>query len=148
MNYDGIKQVIAPCGLNCGKCMAYAGGEIRATSIRLKELLGSFDRYAERFSSFMPVFENYPQFKELLDYLTAGDCEGCRRGKCRYPGCVVPACIREKEVDFCFQCGEFPCTRVTFDPDLRRRWMEMNTRMKEVGLESFYQETRDLPRYR
>lgn len=148
MSYDVIKAVLAPCGLNCGKCMANAQGEIRATSIRLRELLGSFDRYAERFSSFMPVFRNYPQFKELLEHLTSGDCAGCRNGACRYPGCVVPACSRERNVDFCFQCDDFPCSKVTFDPDLKRRWTEMNLRMKEVGLEAFYEESRHLPRYR
>lgn len=148
MDYDGIKAQLAPCGLNCAKCLASARGEIRAASTRLKELLGSFDRYARRFSSFMPVFGNYPQFRDLLDHLTRGDCEGCRAGMCRYPGCIVPACSREKEVDFCFQCREFPCTRITFDPDLRQRWMEMNARMKEVGVEAFFEETRVLPRYR
>lgn len=148
MSYEEILQRLAPCGLNCTKCLMHEGGEIRATAGRLKDLLGSFDRYAERFSSFMPVFRNYPQFKDLLAHFTTGDCKGCRKGMCRYPGCIVPSCSRERGVDFCFQCSEFPCTRITFDPDLRRRWLEMNTRMKEVGVEAFYAETRDLPRYR
>ena len=54
----------------------------------------------------------------------------------------------DKGVDFCFQCSEFPCSSTNFDPDLKRRWLEMNTRMKKVGLLGFYEEVRDLPRYR
>jgi len=33
------------------------------------------------------------------------------------------------------------------DRDLERRWTQMNERMREVGVESCYRETRDLPRY-
>jgi hypothetical protein len=148
MTYEDILKILAPCGLNCSKCLMYANGDIKELSIRLQDLLGNFERYAERFSSFQPVFKNYPQFKELLSHLTGGACTGCRSGACRYPGCQVFPCTREKGIDFCFQCPDFPCTRVTFDPDLKRRWQEMNGRMKEIGVQAYYEETRDLPRYR
>jgi hypothetical protein len=148
MDYEEILEHLAPCGLNCRKCLASSSGEIRELSVRLRELLGSFDRYAERFSAFQPVFRGYPQFRDLLSHLAGADCPGCRAGACRYPGCIVPACTKDKEVDFCFQCAAFPCEKVTFDGDLRRRWEEMNTRMVEIGVEAYFEETRDLPRYR
>jgi len=148
MEYNEIVKILAPCGLNCMKCLAYTDGEIRALSGRLMELLGSFDRYAQRFASFQKVFSAYPQFKELLVHFSSGDCAGCRSGVCRYPNCIVPACATEHGVDFCFQCSEFPCERTTFDEDLKRRWMEMNTAMKAKGLQGYYEETKDLPRYR
>jgi hypothetical protein len=148
MKYENILNILAPCGLNCSKCLMYAHGEIKTLSQQLEKLLGSFDRYAERFSSFQPVFKNYPSFKTLLEHFTKGDCTGCRTGACRYPGCVVFPCTQEKCVDFCFKCSEFPCEKTTFDPDLKRRWTEMNTRMKQIGVEAYYEETKDLPRYR
>ena len=101
-----------------------------------------------RFSSFLPVFENYPQFEELLAFFTEADCDGCRSGQCKYPNCGVMKCFTEKGVDFCFQCDEFPCEKTNFDPDLKRRWIEMNTRMKEIGIKAYYEETRDVCRYR
>jgi hypothetical protein len=148
MEYKDILDNLAPCGLSCRKCFAYSEGGIRRQSMDLQELLGSFDRYAERFSAFLPVFENYPSFKELLAYLTQPHCTGCRKGTCLYPNCGVVECYQEKRVDFCFQCDEFPCERSNFDPDLKRRWIQMNNRMKEVGVEAYFEETRDLPRYR
>jgi hypothetical protein len=148
MQYKEILTVLAPCGLNCRKCFAYSDGEIRIFSTKLQELLGSFDRYAERFSVFLPVFKNYPPFKELLAYFTQADCNGCRKGACKYPNCGVITCYREKGVDFCFQCDEFPCEKTNFDPDLKGRWIKMNNRMKEIGVESYFEETKDLPRYR
>ena len=57
-------------------------------------------------------------------------------------------CHAEKGVDFCFQCDEFPCEKTHFDADLKRRWVQMNNRMKEVGVEAYYEETKDAPRYR
>lgn len=148
MQYKEILTILAPCGLSCRKCLAYSDGEIRILSTKLQELLGSFDRYAERFSVFLPVFKNYPSFKELLAYFTQADCNGCRKGACKYPNCGVITCYQEKGVDFCFQCDEFPCEKTNFDPDLKGRWIKMNNRMKEIGVESYFEETKDLPRYR
>ncbi|MBN1533330.1 MAG: DUF3795 domain-containing protein [Spirochaetes bacterium] len=147
MTYDEILKILAPCGLSCGKCMAFADGEIKRHSARLRELLGSFDGYAERFSKFRPVFENYPRFRELLEHFAGAGCRGCRAGDCTYPDCGVSPCIREKGIDFCFQCDEFPCEKSNFDENLKARWIAMNRRMKEVGVERYYGETKDLPRY-
>ena len=147
MEYATILECIAPCGLSCEKCTGYAKGKIREHGMKLRELLGGFDRYAERFSSFLPVFKNYPAFKELLEYFCKADCAGCRKGACKYPNCGVSACYRRMGVDFCFQCGEFPCEKTNFDTDLKSRWIHMNNRMREIGIEAYYDETKDLPRY-
>ncbi|HVN96522.1 MAG TPA: DUF3795 domain-containing protein [Syntrophorhabdaceae bacterium] len=148
MEYDGVLKLLAPCGLNCSKCMAFADGDIKKHAEKLKELLGSFDVYAERFSGFSPVFNNYPQFKELLEHFAQAGCRSCRTGACGfYSNCGVAACFRDKGVDFCFQCGEFPCDRTNFDTHLRERWINMNTRMKEIGVEKYYEEIKDKARY-
>ena len=114
----------------------------------MERLLGSFDNYAERFSIFLPVFANYSSFKLLLSYLAHGDCLGCRRGTCKYPNCGVIRCYKMKGVDFCFQCNEFPCEKTNFDLDLKRRWIQMNERIKEIGVKAYFEETKDLPRYK
>ena len=147
MEYDEILDFLAPCGLNCRKCLANTEGEIAGHSVELQKLLGNFDIYAERFSNFLPVFENYPSFKEMLSHFAEPNCKGCRQGTCAFPNCGVTECYREKGVDFCFQCDEFPCEKTNFDPHLKARWIKMNNRMKEIGVESYYEETKDLCRY-
>jgi hypothetical protein len=147
MDYEKILQDLAPCGLSCRKCFAYTKGEIGKHSRALKELLGNFDGYAERFSTFLPAFKDYPAFRDLLNYLAQPDCEGCRKGTCILPNCGVIACYSGKGVDFCFQCDEFPCEKTNFNPHLKERWIRMQNRMKEVGVETYYEETKDLPRY-
>jgi Protein of unknown function (DUF3795) len=147
VNYNEILRILAPCGLNCAKCQAYAAGEIKFQATELKRLLGAFDNYAERFSRFLPVFKNYPAFKELLNQFSEANCTGCRQGDCKYPNCGVATCYRQKGVDFCFQCGEFPCENTNFDPNLKQRWLKMNARMKEIGVEAYYQERKNESRY-
>jgi len=147
MLYKDILNHLAPCGLNCHKCFANSDGEIRNTSMKLQNLLGSFDIYAERFSSFLPIFKKYPSFKALLTYLTEKNCSGCRKGSCLYPDCGVRNCYKAKKVDFCFQCDEFPCKKTNFDSHLERRWKQINNRMKEIGIEAYYKETKEISRY-
>ena len=148
MEYEQILEHLAPCGLNCRKCFAHTKGDITLHSQALQECLGAFDIYAQRFSTFEPAFENYPAFKEMLALFAQPACDGCRQGTCLYPNCGVITCYKEKGVDFCFRCDEFPCDKTNFDPHLRRRWRQMNRRMQEVGVKAYFEETKDLPRYR
>jgi hypothetical protein len=147
MKYSEILEHLAPCGLSCRKCFAYTKGEIGFHSKKLQELLGNFDIYAERFSKFLPEFKDYPSFKKMLAYFAEPDCLNCRQGTCKYENCGVVDCYKEKQVDYCFQCNEFPCDKTNFDPHLKKRWVKMNELMKVVGVEKYYEETKDLCRY-
>jgi hypothetical protein len=149
-NYINILHSLGPCGLNCERCFAYSNGGIKHHSKKLQELLGNFDIYAERFVTLLdePVFEKYPEFKQMLDYLTKVSCKGCREETCKlFKDCGVKECYRTKGVDFCFQCDEFPCDKTNFDEHLRKRWININLRIKEIGIENYYNEIKDKPRY-
>lgn len=61
--------------------------------------------------------------------------------------CNVHGCSEAKNVDFCFQCNEFPCTKTGFDEHLYKRHVSTNSRIKEIGLEVYYEEVKDLSRY-
>lgn len=145
--YSEILKSLAPCGLNCRKCLFNADGEIKYLSVRLKERLGNFAPYAERFAMGAPVFRGYREFSDILDFMTKGDCRGCREGGCRFPGCNVNICTSGRNIDFCFQCNEFPCERSGLQGPLKEKWVKMNCRMKETGADMYYLETMDEPRY-
>jgi len=148
MDYPSIVEVIAPCGLDCGKCLAFQGGAIRRHSQALVELLGpNFDQYAQRFTGMNPVFEAYPDFKELLAFLARGSCRTCRQGECLFQACRVRGCAPEKGVDFCFQCPEFPCAETGFPAPLEARWRRNNELMRELGVEGYFERIKDQPRY-
>ncbi len=150
MEHKGLISNTAPCGLHCGKCFAYKYGIIREKSIELKEALGNFAPFAERFASLLnePVFNNYPQFEEFLTFLTNSSCAGCRTQKCQvYEDCKVRDCSISMGVDFCFQCPKFPCEETGFDDNLKKRWMNGNYKIKELGIEAYYKEICKEPRY-
>ena len=150
MDYEFIKSRLSPCGLHCGKCFAFSEGDIAQLSRQLENSLGNFDVYAKRFVSLLnePVFSKYPDFKELLQYFSVVKCKGCRKEKCvLFKNCKVRECSEEKKVNFCFQCADFPCDNTGLDEHLYKRSVSINQRMKEVGVETYYNEIKDKPRY-
>jgi len=150
MDYKLIKERLGPCGLHCGKCFAFKEGDIAKSSGDLKNDLGEFSIYAKRFVDLLdkPVFEKYPDFKEMLDYFSTAECSGCRNEKCKlFKDCRVRMCSEKKGVDFCFQCSEFPCNNTGFDDHLNERSVNINLRIKEIGVEKYYEEIKDKPRY-
>jgi len=150
MDYDQIKTRLAPCGLHCGKCFAFVDGEIKKNSKDLKESLGDFDVYAQRFVELInePVLKKYPDFKSVLSFFASVECKGCRKEHCKlFKNCNVRDCHVNKKVGFCFQCSEFPCTKTGFDEHLNKRSVDINFRMREIGVEKYYEEIKDKPRY-
>jgi len=150
MDYEFIKSRLSPCGLHCGKCFAFADGEIALLSKKLKHSLGNFDVYAERFVSLLnePVFSKYPDFKELLSLFSEPKCKGCRKEKCiLFKSCKVRECSEKKNVDFCFQCSDFPCNDTGLDEHLYKRSVSINQEMKDISVETYYDKIKDKPRY-
>jgi len=141
---------LAPCGLNCGKCFAFKDGDIARLSRDLQHALGNFDVYAQRFETMLnePKFALYPAFKEFLGLLSQGSCNGCRKEKCKlFKGCGVRACSEKNQVDFCFECPQFPCNNTGFDEHLYKRHVQINRRIKEIGTEQYDAETKEKSRY-
>lgn len=84
----------------------------------------------------------------MLDYFSVAECSGCRNEKCKlFKDCKVRLCSEEKGVDFCFPCSNFPCTNTGFDEHLNERSANINRRMEKVGVEKYYNEIKDKPRY-
>src|SRR4030042_6325971 len=150
MTDERIKESIAPCGLCCETCFAHVDGDIRRYSLELKEKLGNFHIYAKRFETLLdnPIFNKYPAFKEMLDYFASENCKGCRNEQCKlFKNCGVRPCHQEKQVDYCYQCDEFPCNKTNFDERLNKIWVLINEKIKETGLDHYYEKTKTRPRY-
>ncbi|HAF29499.1 MAG TPA: hypothetical protein DCG75_10670 [Bacteroidales bacterium] len=149
-SYSEILNKLGPCGLNCSKCFAFANGDIKELSSELKKSLGNFDIYAERFIELLnkPVFKKFPDFKVMLNHFATVKCKGCRNDECKlFSACKVKQCSKDHNVDFCFQCAEFPCNKHGFDEHLAKRWITIQNKMEDNGVEVYYNEIRDLPRY-
>jgi hypothetical protein len=150
MKDDTIKEFIAPCGLCCETCFAHVNGDIRKLSVQLKEKLGNFHIHAKRFETLLgdPIFEKYGDFKAMLDYFAAENCHGCRNEQCRlFKKCGVRPCHQELQVDFCYECDEFPCDRTNFDESLYKSWVTINEIIRKKGIETYCRKARMRSRY-
>ncbi len=150
MTDEPIKKTIAPCGLCCETCFAHVDGDIRKYSMKLKEKLGNFHVNAKRFETLLddPIFKKYSDFKEMLDYLASENCKGCRNEQCKlFKDCGVRGCHQKKQVDFCYQCDQFPCDNTNFDPGLYKGWIVINEIIQKKGIEEYAEQARTRPRY-
>jgi len=82
-------RMVAPCGIDCGNCTLSLCRDDPATIERL-------------------VARGVP--REKLP------CEGCRSigGDCPVivGKCETYLCVRQKAVDFCYECADFPCSKL------------------------------------
>jgi Protein of unknown function (DUF3795) len=120
-NSAADKRLAAVCGLFCPACSVFIG--TMEDPARLITLAGRFQ---------MP--------SELLE------CHGCRSEKralyCnKY--CRMTKCTAEKGIEFCGECGEYPCSELkAFQAQMPHRielW-QSHLRIKKVGWEKWYGE--------
>jgi hypothetical protein len=142
-----IKTELSVCGLDCKRCADYENSEIKSLSSQLAKLLEGYERVAAMKSEKNTLFNGYPIFLEILQHFAKGACGGCRSENLQCPvECFAKTCNRQRGVDFCFECSEYPCDK-QFEGKTRQRWLERNNRMKETGAENYYMEQSKLPRY-
>ncbi|MEW6515375.1 MAG: DUF3795 domain-containing protein [candidate division FCPU426 bacterium] len=148
MERELLLRQMAPCGLDCGRCVRYQEGTVARAARKLAESLEGFGQAAPRFAKGMPALERYPEFEAVLGLLAGADCPGCRQApeKC-FPVCAAKDCHSDQGVDFCAECDEFPCQRNQYPEMFKQRWQEINNRIKEIGAEAYYHEQLRKPRY-
>lgn len=148
MKYQDVLNYLAPCGLDCGRCADYEQGEIKELSRKLLKNLGNYSKLAKIKSDKSPIFKNYDNFEEILTQFSKASCSGCRGNNvlCPLENCAAKTCYKEKGVDFCFQCHEYPCEK-QFSGRLRDMWIKINNRMKDIGVIEYYKEQSNRPRY-
>lgn len=120
---------IAVCGLNCAKCPIYQAHH-------------SHDIKFQRRISRSILGDNSKHPSETIK------CDGCRGAPELHwsPECTFKPCAAEKGHTYCFECDNFPCTKlVSFAKSIphHKRTIENMKRMREVGLERWIQEQRE-----
>lgn len=117
------KHLTAPCGLDCFNCGSYV------------------ENITDEHRAKVAKARNMPP-EEVA-------CAGCRnlKGKVVYAqgDCASWACAQAKGVDYCFQCGDFPCASLA--PTAQGASFPHNMkvynlcRMKKLGLDGWIEES-------
>ncbi len=147
MTEEAILRRVAPCGLDCGRCLDNPESPIARHARALRSELGGLGRRAAFFATLDPAFEDYAAFERLLERLGGGGCRGCRFGECLFAECRVKDCVKQRHVDFCFECEAFATCDPGLPPNLVQRWREANERMREEGLSAYARALDEKPRY-
>ena len=121
-------QLVAPCGIDCGECELYLCKDNQQLFAYL-------------------VSKGIPQ-----DTLP---CSGCRniQGNCPVVGsqCASYACASGNDVEFCFQCSSFPCSKLHPSAD-RADILPHNLKVFNLctiqrdGVEGFLERSADIKR--
>ena len=125
-------QYIAYCGLYCGHC--FSRTHVAPTANRLRDYMKR-----QGFESFGPYMPNYKEFWEFLNLLIdAEGCPGCRQ-EGGNPGCKIRVCAREKGLEACPLCKEYPCEKFDWLPTATNYPMLEgdNHYLKEHGLDAW-----------
>lgn len=117
------KVFTAACGLFCPGCSLYIG--THEDPARMEHMAKQFN---------LPVEELY--------------CDGCRAER-RGPyckRCKMIVCTKEKGIEFCSECDEYPCAELKeFQAAMPHRinlWDDL-ARIGEIGFEAWYKEKLD-----
>jgi hypothetical protein len=145
--YAEIVRRLAPCGIDCSRCVYFEMGPVKSLAQELSQALEGFSDIAPKVADRVPCLADYPRFEDVLGFFSGAQCAGCRSGGSTLPFCAARLCHKSSGVDFCFQCPEYPCERNRFPDNLLQRWRAANDRMREVGLEQYYLESLSRPRY-
>ncbi len=128
MSNDERLSLVAACGIDCGNCSLYLCRDNAALT----------DHLVQRGIA-----------REKLP------CPGCRaaEGRCPVIGspCETYECVHLKEVDFCSECGDFPCPKLC-PASNRADVLPHNLKVfnlctiERIGLEAFVKVSADFER--
>ena len=126
-------ELVTYCGLYCDLCAERARIPQRATALRAAMTEEGWPFWGHTVSGFT-------EFWTFLEELASGEgCPGCRAGG-GYPGCQIRVCARERDVELCAHCPDFPCEHIE---GLARSYPNLigdNRRLQAVGLQQWIDE--------
>lgn len=157
MEKELLLNYVAPCSLLCYTCPALKNGAI---SQHAAKLCGYFDGYYDFNDAFIPEqyrswLTEFDSFYKSLGKYKDRPCPGCRNNPSDtgcIDGCVVPLCVKEKGIDFCAECTEFPCQKakdffLTVNNTIGRDWENGSKRIAEVGIDRYFEERKNISHY-
>ena len=91
-----MNEIIAYCGLDCGKCEAFLATQ--------KNDRAELERVAQKWSE--------GNTKLTVEDVTCDGCFGKRVSKYARSGCAIRACGIDKKIKNCAYCGEYKCEKI------------------------------------
>jgi hypothetical protein len=132
-------EYVTYCGLYCGLCAERT--RIPRQAAALKQAMA--EEGWPFWGHTIPGFCGFWEFLEKLD--ADGGCPGCRAGG-GYPECQIRRCARERGLDLCNECADFPCSYVEALAARYPTLLADNHRLQAVGLDRWLSEQQERAR--
>jgi len=134
LDQDPLK-LVAYCGLYCGLCAQK--NRIPRQAAQLMETL--HEEGFDDFYKYVPEMKkNFPPFWKFLEELAKMDCS-CK-GEGGPSNCEIRFCAKEKGVDTCPFCDEYPCVKVQRLSEHYATLVQDGRRMRKIGIKKWVEE--------
>lgn len=126
---------VAYCGLYCGLCAHRARIPQQATQLQRSMYEEGYNNWYQ----YVPELKDtFPPFWQFLQKLAEKDCT-CRTSG-GPPDCKVRQCARQKNLEICTQCKEYPCALVQDIAEHYPTLIQDGKRLQKIGLEKWVKE--------
>ncbi len=132
-------EFVTYCGLYCELCSARVRIPKQAAALQQSMTEEGWLYWGHT----APDFTEFWRFLEGLH--AQGGCGGCRAGG-GFPGCQIRICARERGLELCSQCPDFPCDHVEAMGARYPALIADNRRLQTVGLEQWLAEQNERAR--
>jgi hypothetical protein len=129
-------ELVTYCGLHCDLCAARSRIPRRAAALHAAMTEEGWPFWGH-------TIPGFAEFWPFLEGLGSGEgCPGCRAGG-GYPGCQIRVCARERGLELCARCPDFPCAHVEALAARYPTLIADNRRLQAVGLEQWLTEQKE-----
>lgn len=113
--FDQLKKLATYCGSFCGECGILKGRIYAMVAQDFKEIIEAAD-YSDWLPKFVKLDFDFEEFLKGVEYFSKED-SGCYcQEPCKEGGgapCKIRPCAKEKGIEICYECEEFPCEKLS-----------------------------------
>jgi len=135
MSNQNLLTYVTYCGLYCDLC-----AHRNRIPQKAKQLQKSLhEEGMDNWYQYVPEMKNtFPTFWKLLQKLIDLDCT-CRTGG-GPPDCKIRQCAKQKSIEICTQCKEYPCKLIQNLAEHYPTIIQDGKRLQKIGLENWVKE--------
>ena len=142
VDINEAKKLVGYCGIYCGTCGMYRGriyAKIAQEFLEVIRAAGYPDELTINMTSAPPDFD-FNEFLKGVEYFSNEGSGAYCQEPCKQGGgvaCNNRLCAKEKGVEICYECKDFPCEHVssTFEKDPEKR--KDYERFKRLGFDGW-----------
>lgn len=135
MSNQNLLRHTTYCGLYCGLCANRNRIPREASQLQKTLHEEGMDVWYQYITEMKDTF---PSFWQFLQKLTDLDCT-CRTGG-GPPECKIRQCAKQKSIEICPQCREYPCTFIQSLAEHYPTLIQDGKRLQKIGLEKWVEE--------